>query len=262
VLIEGNFELDRNPAQCDDTSLLIRSSEPDSLAVKLNLLTVFAFPLLVAGMGVALVTGLVIGPVAAWAAEKPISQSSVGIHQINWLAQASQLEKRRDWLGLLTLGASWARAEPNNASAWFVQARAYSEMRRYPEAILAYRRNLALEPGDFYALNNLGKIYQSNRLYREAITAFRDAVQINPDYSVAWHNLGLTFFNLKGVPGVTQALRDLHASDPKLAEAWRNLALEYSMSRNPQVAKKAIGVLRNLDADKRKRMFDILFASL
>lgn len=198
----------------------------------------------------------------AAALEKQDQATPAVAQQADWLAHASRLEKKRDWPGLLVWGGHWARAEPANASAWFVQGRAYSEMRRYPEAIAAYQQNLRIEPNDVYALNNLGNQYQSSKLYREAITAFRDAVQINPGYNVAWHNLGLTFFNLKGVAGVTQALQRLHASDPLLAEAWRNLAVEYSLSRNPGVAQRAIGVLRGLDADKRRRMFEILFASL
>jgi tetratricopeptide (TPR) repeat protein len=184
------------------------------------------------------------------------------VQQADWLARATDLERHKNWQGLLDWGRQWARTEPGNATAWFVLGRAYSKLNRYPEAIAAYRRNLALDPGDVYALNNLGNVYRDSKLFREALMAFRDAVQIDPDYLPAWHNLGLTFFALKGVAGVTQALQKLNASDPALAEAWRGLIIEYSLSRDERVAQKAIDVLRGLDADKRRRMFEILFVSV
>jgi tetratricopeptide (TPR) repeat protein len=182
--------------------------------------------------------------------------------QVDWLARATELERSRDWQGLLDWGKRWAAAEPGNATAWFVQGRAFSKMQRYPDAIEAYRQDINLEPGDVYALNNLGNVYRDSRMFREAITAYRDAVQIDPGYTTAWQNLGLTFYALKGLAGVTLALQKLDASDRDLADAWRKLIIEYSLSRDPRVAKKAIDVLRGLDDDKRRRMFEIVFAGV
>jgi hypothetical protein len=66
----------------------------------------------------------------------------------------------------------------------------------------------------------------------------------------------------KGVAGVTQALQKLSVSDPTLADAWRKLIIEYSFTRDPRVAEKALNVLRGLDAEKRRRMFEILFGNV
>jgi len=202
------------------------------------------------------------GASLATAREAPERTAPAAARQADWLARASDLERNRDWQGLLDWAGHWTRAEPGNATAWFALGRAYSKLRRYPEAIEAYRRDLAIEPGDVYALNNLGNVYRDSNQFREAVMAYRDAVQIDPGYIPAWHNLGLTLFTLKGVAGVTQALQKLSSSDPDLAEAWRRLIIEYSLSRDPRVAQKAIDVLRGLDADKRRRMFEILFVSV
>ncbi len=198
----------------------------------------------------------------AYARETLERSEAAEVRQADWIARAADLERHNDWQGLLNWGRQWARAEPGNATAWFAQGRAYSEMKRYPDAIVAYRQNLLIEAGDVFALNNLGNAYRDSKRFREAMTAYRDAVQINPDYLPAWHNLGLTFYALKGAAGVTLAIQQLSATDPDLAEAWRKLAIEFSLSGDLRVAQKAISVLRGLNADKRRRMFEILFVNV
>ncbi len=182
--------------------------------------------------------------------------------QTDWLTRATYLERRQDWSGLLDWGRQWTQAESANASAWFVLGLAYGKLNRYAEAITAYRQDLALDPADIYALNNLGNLYRDNKQLGQASSAYREAVQIDPNYIPAWHNLSLTFLAQNGVAGVTQALQKMSVSDPILADAWRKLIIEYSFSRDPRVAEKAINVLRGLDKEKRRRMLEILLGNV
>lgn len=198
----------------------------------------YLFPLLLA---------LLIFPPATWARQA-------------WLEQAQALERRGDWQGLLAWGGQWTQAEADNALAWFVLGRAWGELKRYPEAIGAYQRNLHLDPNDMYAHNNLGNAYRATQRYREAMDAYHGAVRSSPDYLLAWQNLGLTFYQLKGPTGVVQALQRLRATDPALADAWRKLAIDYSLTRDPRAAQGAIRILRGLSDAERERMFDILLA--
>jgi tetratricopeptide (TPR) repeat protein len=193
---------------------------------------------------------LLAAPTSTWATTDP------------WLARATALERQGNWPDLLDWGRQWTQAEPGNATAWFVLGRAYGKTRRVAEAVAAYRRDLVIDPGDFYALNNLGNLYKDGGEYRAAMAAYRDATSIAPNYFPAWHNLGLAFMALKGLPGVTAALEKLGAVDPGLAYAWRLLIVEYSLTRDPAVAQKAVAVLRRLDEEQRRRMFEILFAGL
>lgn len=175
-----------------------------------------------------------------------------------WVRQAQLLEKRRDWPGLLSWGQAWAQVDAKNPLPWFIRGRALGEMGRHAEAIVAYGQNVRIAPRDVWAHNNLGNAYRdSGRLY-DAMRAYRAAVEIDPDYIQAWHNLGLTFYLGKGQAGVTQALQKLQATDPALADVWRTLAIEYSITRDPRVAREAVKVLRGLSAAERARMFRIL----
>lgn len=196
------------------------------------------------------------------ATETPNKPYASAAWQSKWLDRAASLERNNNWPGLLDLGRRWTQVEPASATAWFVLGRAYSSMKRFPEAIAAYQQTLNLDPGDVSALNNLGNAFRDSKQLNDAIAAYRQAVQIAPDYIPAWHNLSITFYDLKGATGVTLALQKLSAKDPEAAEAWRKLVIEYALSRDARVAQKAIDVLRGLDADKRRRMLEALFFSI
>ncbi|KAB2325291.1 tetratricopeptide repeat protein [Betaproteobacteria bacterium SCN1] len=177
-----------------------------------------------------------------------------------WVAQARALERRSDWPGLLALGQAWARSDPADPLAWFVQGRAYAALGRLAEAIGAYERNLRLAPDDARARNNLGNAWRDSGRPREALRTYRAAVDADPDYVQAWRNLGLTYYLAYGRAGVARALERLRTVDPALADVWRALAVDYAASGDPRVAERAVDVLRGLDAAQRKRLFDALFA--
>jgi len=202
---------------------------------------------------IALLLFLLALPLAVWA-----NRTSASGVQTAWLDAAQTLEKRGDWQALLDLGLRWSQSEAGNPLAWFVLGRAYGELKRYPEAIDAYRQNLRVDPQDMYARNNLGNSYHALKHYKEAMAAYHGAVNVNPDYLLAWRNLGHTFYELKGPAGVAQAIQKLQDSDPALADAWRRLAATYALSRNGRVEQEAIQVLRGLSPDQREHMFSIL----
>jgi tetratricopeptide (TPR) repeat protein len=179
-----------------------------------------------------------------------------------WLAQAQTLEKARDRTGLLRLGQAWSQAEPANPLAWFVQGRAYTLLDQPILALAAYQRNLALDPRDSYAANNVGNLHILLGQPRDALLAYRQAVRADPAYLLAWRNLGQSYYLLRGPAGVRQALLKLHETDPVLAQSWGALAATYALRTNRQVEQQALRILAGLSADQRERMFAILLADL
>lgn len=180
----------------------------------------------------------------------------------DWTREAIARERRGDWQGLLDLGQRWTKAEPKNATAWFVLGRALGQVNRYPEAIAAYLKDLEIQPRDLNGRNNLGNAYRDSQRFVEAMRAYRDAVRINPDYLPAWYNLALTFYQLKGAAGVSQALQQLRSLDPPLAATWYRLAIQYWQSRDQRVAQEAVQVLHGLSSASRERMFGVLLAGV
>jgi tetratricopeptide (TPR) repeat protein len=190
------------------------------------------------------------------------AENAASPSQAEWLARASLLEKQRDWHGLLLLGRQWTWSDRDNALAWFVLGRAYSELKRNAEAIAAYQHALRLDPGDIHARNNLGNVYRDSQRYRDALYAYREAVRVNPDYLPAWHNMGRTFFVMKGQVGVIDAVERVRRTHPELANAWYSLLIGYYQTRNDAAAREALDLLKRLKPEEVDRLFAILLDRL
>jgi len=205
-------------------------------------------------------------PESTWAHTAPHRAGHTEIaaspSQVEWLARASLLEKQRDWHALLLHGKHWTWNDRDNALAWFVLGRAYSELKRNPEAIAAYQQALRLDPGDIHARNNLGNVYRDSQRYRDALHAYREAVRVNPDYLPAWHNMGRTFFVMKGQVGVIDAVERIRRTHPELANAWYSLLIGYYQTRNDAAAREALDLLKRLKPEEVDRLFAILLDRL
>lgn len=191
----------------------------------------------------------------------PVPQTAQTVHQApapDWLARAQDLERRSDWPRLLDWGLRWTQTESHNPLAWFVLGRAYKALGRHPEAILAYRQNLRLAPGDVHAQTNLGNVYRDSRRFPEALNAYRQAVRVNPSYLPAWRNFGQTFYVYKGQAGVLEAVRRVEAIDPHLAQTWLGLLVAFQSSRDEAAAQEALALLRGLGPETLERLFDLV----
>jgi Flp pilus assembly protein TadD len=101
---------------------------------------------------------------------------------------------------------------------------AYGKSGKLQEAVDAFKEAIRIKPDYAEAHTNLGTAYSQSGKYQEAIESFKEAIRIKPDNAVAHYNLGLTYVRLKD----------------------RNSALsEY-------------GILKNLDPERAKKLFDLI----
>ena len=76
------------------------------------------------------------------------------------------------------------------AASDFARATQYHDSGMLAEAIDAYRRAAALEPGNSETLNNLGAAWKEAGRVELANSAYRAALAADPRSSAAWFNLG------------------------------------------------------------------------
>jgi len=186
------------------------------------------------------------------------------------------------------------RIDPEDAIAWQGLGVAYANLKRYDDAIEAYREAIRINPEDAIAWQGLGTLTPTSSVYDDAIEAYRQAIRINinPEDGSAWFWLGVAYANLKRYddairslppghpyrPGGChrlarprgrlrqpqaprrrhQGLRETVRINPELAVAWYNLVIAYVTSGNRAAALNAIEKLRRLDPAMQKTITDPL----
>ena len=125
-------------------------------------------------------------------------------------AELAQLHSQRDVSAYITQGSRhWLRKE-------------------YDEALAAFDKALALDPGNVHAWNNKGSTLNSLKRYDEALAALDKAVELDPDYTAAWDTKGSALNGLERSDEALAAYDKALALNPDYAAAWRNKGDTYS----------------------------------
>ena len=95
---------------------------------------------------------------------------------------------------------------------------------RVDEAVVRYRRALAIEPGDVDTMNDLGLALGQVDKPDEASVLFRSVLHTDPNNAVANNALGRTLANRGNAEQAVAYFRAAIASKPDFAEAYVNLA--------------------------------------
>ncbi len=155
---------------------------------------------------------------------KPVAE---GHSQIGWLKRTIALEQLEDWQGLLDWCQKWVKSEPQRVVAWCGLGHSYDRLKRYNDAIEAFRQALRINPEYAYAWSSLGLAYGELKRYDEAIEAYRRVLRIDPKNATAWYNIGNTYVLLNLYYDAIGAFRQTLYIDPEFAGARNNLGIAY-----------------------------------
>lgn len=207
-----------------------------------------------------------------------------------WDKRATALQAAQDWQGLLEWCRKWTKSEPENVVAWGTLGEAYSGLRRYDDAVEAYRQIIRIAPELALSWSSLGGAYLHLYRYNDAVEAYRQAIKLDPELADAQTGIGTAYDGLKRyddaveayrqairidpkVPGVWMGLGNAYDGlnryndaveayqqaikiDPRFAPAWSNLGLTYSHSGNRTAALDAVRELRRLDPAMADKLFN------
>lgn len=145
-----------------------------------------------------------------------------------------------------------SREQPLRAPVFFNLGLALSETQQFPEALIALKRCLDLDPGFQPAWVAVGVAYARRKQYAEAKTALTEALKLKPDD-------GLTLMNLSGILGhlgeleaAAETARRAVKAMPGDERALWNLALALQdWAFDPRAGDQA-GSLRSEAADAYK----------
>jgi tetratricopeptide (TPR) repeat protein len=93
--------------------------------------------------------------------------------------------------------------------------------KKYPEAVDAYKKAIAIAPGKGEYHNNLGQAYLKSNKVEEAIAEYNKAAQADPTNAGTYYfNLGAVLTNKNKLEEANEAFDKAIAADPKKADAY------------------------------------------
>ncbi|WP_300461520.1 tetratricopeptide repeat protein [Desulfobacula sp.] len=109
----------------------------------------------------------------------------------------------------------YLKQHPEDGEAWTQLGNLFFDSNQVKEAIDAYEKSLAIEPGKIGVITDLGVMYRRNNQPRKAIEAFDKAIAIDPSFETARFNKGIVLLHdLNDVAGGIEAWEALVAQNP------------------------------------------------
>ncbi len=84
-----------------------------------------------------------------------------------------------------------ANQSPKNADAWIALGNALMDSSRFPEAVTAYNKALALDPRNVNVRVDMGTCLKNSGKPQEAVEEYKKAIKINPNHVNAHRNMAV-----------------------------------------------------------------------
>ncbi|HEX5388079.1 MAG TPA: tetratricopeptide repeat protein [Gemmatimonadales bacterium] len=172
--------------------------------------------------------------------------------RLNVQAMAEVHLLRRDLAAALELYDALVRDYPDSPKLANEQGVCLHQAGRRDDALAAYRRAVALEPGYALAWNNLGVLHAHRAEPAEAADAFGRALRAPAAPPAARLNLGLLHLQRRQLPAALEAYREALArspAPPAAAAAWNGVGLVLMELKRWPDARTAFA--RAVEADDR-----------
>ena len=112
---------------------------------------------------------------------------------------------------------------PKAFAVWNLLGASAAQIGQLDQAIVAFKRVLAIKPDYADAYNNMGNALKEQGKLEEAIEAYNKALAIKPDYAEAYNNMGVTLKEQGKLEEAIEAYNKALAIKPDYAEAYYNM---------------------------------------
>ncbi|MDH5769449.1 MAG: tetratricopeptide repeat-containing serine protease family protein, partial [Nitrospirota bacterium] len=147
----------------------------------------------------------------------------------------------------------------DSAESYFFLGSSYDQSSMFKEAIEAYKQAIIMKPdyGDAYV--NLGLDYERLGKYSEAIDAYTEAIKIKPDAQSTYNKLGTLYIVLGKYSLALHTFKKAVTLDPKNSATHYHLGIAYFLHGDKTAAFGEYLVLKELDAERAKNLFEVLY---
>ncbi|MBI5909586.1 MAG: tetratricopeptide repeat protein [Betaproteobacteria bacterium] len=158
-----------------------------------------------------------------------------------------ELEKKRDWPGMLSLGRALLQREPGRADWWFLQGYALARQGQHAAAIESYQHAVRISPEDEGSWLSLGQSQSALGQMERAIQTYRQALRYRPESAQAYLALADLYIR-QGRPDLAiPNYRESVRYGPDSAQSWYGLAAAYQSTGQRERRDEALQGLRKLD---------------
>lgn len=113
---------------------------------------------------------------------------------------------------------------PNDLQNWLELGEVHRDAKMYDRAIDAYKRAIAIEPGDLSIRTNLATLILESGSPEDAIPHYRAVVRADSSHAEAWLNLGVAYGNAGRLDEAREAWQQVVKRDPSNRAARQYLS--------------------------------------
>lgn len=139
--------------------------------------------------------------------------------------------------------------------AYKQSGRMYYDLRKYPEAIAAFKRLTVLMP-NFNTYMSLGNSYVYAGEFQLGVDAYKEAIRLRPEDAQAHFQLGFAYDYLDRREEAAAEYKEAIKRDPDYSSAHYSLALLYLAQHNKPAARAEYEILRKIDPENLPETFE------
>jgi cytochrome c-type biogenesis protein CcmH/NrfG len=146
-------------------------------------------------------------------ADKPVEQQSIAVPNNN--PAVGQPDNSVEVSAKILQVEQYLKQNPKDAEAWTQLGNLFFDSDQVKNAIDAYEKSLAIEPGKIGVITDIGVMYRRNGQPKKAVEAFDKAIAIDPSFETARFNKGIVLLHdLNDIEGGIKAWEQILEINP------------------------------------------------
>ena len=162
-------------------------------------------------------------------------------------SQITELEKKKDWPGMLKLARAQLAREPDRSDWWFLQGYALARQEQHAAAVESFQKATRISPEDEASWLALGASQSALGQTDRAIQTYRKLLRYRPESAQAYLALADLYQGHGQADLAIPNYRENVRYDPNSAKGWYALAAAYQSTGQRERKDEALQRLRKLD---------------
>jgi tetratricopeptide (TPR) repeat protein len=161
--------------------------------------------------------------------------------------QISELNRRKDWDGLLRLALAFMREDPGSSDGGALAGYALLRLGDYPRAVASLSQVVKQNPEDVSAWNLLGEAQRRAGQPGQAARTLERASVVGRTSYVTFFFLGEAYRDAQRLDQAIPAYREAVRLEPEFAQGWLELGAASARMGNQEDLAAALATLDKLD---------------